>query len=467
MPVGVVIVGGGPTGLLLAGELRLGGVEAIVLEQLPAPSGLSKALGVMGRGAQTLDRRGLLDRFDKTLQKPAPFAHFGGIPLDLTRLECGSPALLAPQAEVERVLAEWALELGAEVRRGHEVVGLAQTGEQVTLQIKGPDCAYDLVARYVVGCDGARSLVRKQAGIGFSGTPATQVSRFGDVTLTDPGAVPRGMRRTPTGMFTVVPLGDGVHRVVVSEWRTGADRDAPVTLDDLRAATGRVLGAEVGMDRPRWLSRFTDAARQADRYREGRILLAGDAAHIQLPAGGPGMTTGIQDAANLGWKLAAQVRGRAPAGLLDTYHGERHPVGARMLSFVRAQGVMLSPGPQVDALRDLFGELLTEPATLRTVADRLMGLDIRYESGDHPLVGGWAPDVKLSAGRPVLVDHTADHRLLAVAEGWRDRVDIVTAAAGEKPAGILVRPDGYVAWAHESGADGLTEALARWFGPGY
>ncbi|BCY11583.1 FAD-dependent oxidoreductase [Actinoplanes sp. L3-i22] len=451
--------------------MRLGGVEVIVLERLAAPTGLSKAPGVTGRGAQTLHYRGLLDRFDGAARGSARFAHFGGIPLPAS----GALTLTAPQAEVERVLQEWAVELGAQLRRGHQVTALTQTEERVTLQVDGPDGGYRLDARYVVGCDGARSLVRRAAGIGFTGTEATQISRFGDVTLTDPDAVPPGMRRTPTGLFTAFPLGDGVHRVVVSEWRTDGDRDAPVTLDDLRAAVRRVLGAEVGMSAPRWLSRFTDAARQADRYRAGRVLLAGDAAHIQLPAGGPGMTTGLQDAANLGWKLAARVRGDAPAGLLDTYHGERHPVAERMLTFVRAQGLLLSPGPHVDALREVFAGLLTEPTTLRTVADRLTGLDIRYRPGPHPLIGGWAPDLELDggttlgtllhAGRPVLLDLTTDRRLGEAAAGWKDRVDIVPATAAEPLAGLLVRPDGYVAWAHETGDDGLIPALTTWFGP--
>lgn len=225
-PVDVVIVGGGPTGLLLAGELRLGGVEVIVLERLAAPAGLSKAPGMAGRGAQTLNYRGLLDRFDGAALGWAQFTHFGGIPLDLTPLlesvspEHLPPLLMAPQAQVERVLQEWAVELGAQLRRGHQVTGLTPTDEQVTLQVDGPDGGYRLDARYVVGCDGARSLVRRAAGIGFTGTEATQISRFGDVTLTDPDAVPSGMRRTPTGLFTAFPLGNSVHRVVVSEWRT-------------------------------------------------------------------------------------------------------------------------------------------------------------------------------------------------------------------------------------------------------
>src|SRR5262249_54776784 len=294
----------------------------------------------------------------------------------------------------EEVLEERARELGSEIRRGHEVVDLSQDEESMAVDVRGPEGPYRLVARYLVGCDGGRSLVRKRAGIDFPGTEPTTVSRFGDVTLAEPDRVPVGMLRTATGGFAVVPLGEGIRRVVASEWGPDIDRDTPPTLDELRASVRRVLGTDVAMSQPRWLSRFTDAARQADRYRVGRVLVAGDAAHIQLPAGGPGLTTGLQDAANLGWKLAGQIQGWAPPGLLDTYHAERHPVGERMLSFTRAQSALLAPGDQVSAMRDLMGELLTHEQTLRYVVDRLLGLDIRYDPGTvsaHPLAGGWAP----------------------------------------------------------------------------
>src|SRR6266508_1379641 len=313
--VDVVIAGGGPAGLMLASELRLGGADPVVLERLPAPTGLSKALGLIGRVVQTLDYRGLLERFDAGFVPVAAysrFAHLGGIPLDVSRLVDAAPpghfpALVpARQAQVEQVLEERARDLGSHIRRGHELVGLSQDEEAVTVAVAGPDGPYQLRARYLVGCDGAHSLVRKQSGIGFPGTPPTQVLRLGDVTLSGPEL----------------------------------DRDTPPTLEELRASVRRVLGVDLAMRQPRWLSRFTDAAHQADRYRAGRVLLAGDAAHIQLPAGGPGMTTALQDVANLGWKLAAQLRGWAPPGLLDTYHAERHPVGERMLSFTRVQGVL-------------------------------------------------------------------------------------------------------------------------------
>ncbi len=497
--VDVVIAGGGPAGLMLASELRLGGAGTVVLERLPAPTGLSKALGLLGRAVQTLDYRGLLERFGAGFVPVAAysrFAHLGGIPLDVSGLIDAAPPghfpppLPAQQAQVEQVLEERARELGADVRRGHDLVGLSQDQETVTIEVRGPEGTYRLGARYLVGCDGAHSLVRKQAGIGFPGTAPTQVLWLGDVTITRPerDRVPLGILRTPTGGFTAVPLGGDMVRIVVSEWSQPpghVDRDVPPTIEELRAAARRVAGIDLAMSQPRWLSRFTDAARQADRYRAGRVLVAGDAAHIQLPAGGPGMSTALQDVVNLGWKLAAEVAGWAPPGLLDTYHAERHPVGERMLSFTRAQGVLLSPGEHVTALRELMSELLTHQQTLRYVVDRLLGLDIRYDldvdgAPAHPLVGGWAPDLPLRANggdtrlatlmhgaRPVLLDLTADGRLRAAAAGWTDRVQTAVARSDEPLDGILVRPDGYVAWAAAPGdhnTDRLRQALQKWFG---
>jgi 2-polyprenyl-6-methoxyphenol hydroxylase-like FAD-dependent oxidoreductase len=497
--VDVVIVGGGPAGLLLASELRLGGADPVLLERLPAPTGLSKALGLLGRVVQTLDYRGLLERFDAGFVPVAAYsryAHLGGIPLDVGRLIGAAPPGYYPapvparQAQVEQVLEGRARELGADLRRGHELVGLSQDPDAVTAEVAGPDEVYTLRARYLVGCDGAHSLVRKQAGIGFPGTPPTHVLQLGDVTLAeaDPERVRVGILRTATGLFTVAPLGGDVHRVVVSEWSQPpehVDRDTPPTIEELRAAVRRVAGIDLEMRQPRWLSQFTDAARQADRYRAGRVLLAGDAAHIQLPAGGPGMSNALQDVVNLGWKLAAEVKGWAPAGLLDTYHGERHPVAERMLSFVRAQGVLLSPGEHVTALRQLMSELLTHEQTLRYVVDRLLGLDVRYQlAGDgalaHPLVGGWAPDLPLRVdggdtrlgmlmhgARPVLLDLSADGWLQAAASGWTGELQTTVASSDEPLDGILVRPDGYVAWAAATGdgnTDGLRQALQTWFG---
>jgi 2-polyprenyl-6-methoxyphenol hydroxylase-like FAD-dependent oxidoreductase len=497
--VDVVIVGGGPAGLLLASELRLGGADPVVLERLPAPTGLSKALALVGRVVQALDYRGLLERLDAGSVPAAAysrFAHLGGIPLDVSRLiDAAPPGYFPPpvparQAQVEAVLEGRARELGADIRRGHELAGLSQDQDAVTVEVRGPRGTYRLRARYLVGCDGAHSLVRKQAGIGFPGTGPTQLHWLGEVTLAeaDLGRLPQRIERTPVGLFTAVPLGEGVHRIVVSEWGQPpgqAGRDTPPAIEELRAAVRRVAGIDLAMSQPHWLSRFTDAARQADRYRAGRVLLAGDAAHIQLPAGGPGMSTALQDVLNLGWKLAGQVKGWAPPGLLDSYHAERHPAGERMLSFVRAQGVLLSPGEHVTALRDLMSELLTHEQTLLHVVDRLLGLDVRYAMGAdgapaHPLVGGWAPDLPLRAdsgdtrlatlmrgARPVLVDLTADGRLRAAAAGCTDRVQTTVARSDEPLEGILVRPDGYVAWAAAPGdhnTNRIRHALQKWFG---
>jgi 2-polyprenyl-6-methoxyphenol hydroxylase-like FAD-dependent oxidoreductase len=497
----VVVAGAGPAGLLLASELRLGGVDSVVLERLPAPTGLSKALALLGRVVQALDHRGLLERFDAGFVPAAAysrFAHLGGIPLDVSRLIESAPPghfpapVPARQAQVEAVLEARARELGADIRRGHELIGLSQSQDEdaVSVEARGPQGTYRLRARYLVGCDGAHSLVRKQAGIGFPGTPPTQLHWLGEVTLAeaDLGRLPQRIERTATGLFTVGPLGGGVHRVVVSEWRQPpehVDRDVPPTIEELRAAVRRVAGIDLQMRQPRWLSRFTDAARQADRYRAGRVLVAGDAAHIQLPAGGPGMTNALQDALNLGWKLAAQVKGWAPPGLLDTYHAERHPAAERMLSFTRAQGVLLSPGEHVTALRELMSELLRYQQPLRYVVDRLLDLDVRYEMGGdrakaHPLVGGWAPDLPLRTdrgdtrlatlmhdARPVLLDLSADGWPRAAAADWTDRVQITAARSDEPLEGILVRPDGYVVWAAAAGhrdPDGLRHALQAWFG---
>jgi 2-polyprenyl-6-methoxyphenol hydroxylase-like FAD-dependent oxidoreductase len=492
MTVDVVIAGGGPTGLMLASELRLCGATTVVLERLPVPTGLSKALGVAGRAVQTLHYRGLVERFAAGFASASVytrFLHLGGIPLDLGRLVDSAPPghfpppVPAKQAQVEAVLEQRARELGAQIRRGHELVGVSQNAHEVTAEVNGPEGPYRLAGQYLVGCDGAGSLVRKQSGIGFTGTPPTMLSRLGDVTLAEPDRVPLGMVRTATGGLAVVPLGEGIHRVVTTEWGQDADRDAPPTLDELRASVVRVLGVDVSMSQPRWLSRFTDAARQADRYRAGRVLIAGDAAHIQLPAGGPGMTTGLQDAANLGWKLGATVGGWAPPGLLDTYHTERHPVGERMLAFTRAQTVLLAPGDHVSALRELMAELFTHEQTLRYIVDRLLGLDIRYDhdgSSAHPLTGGWTPDLTLTTGngdlrlatlmhraRPLLLDLTPDGLLRDAAADWADRVEITVARSDEPLDGILVRPDGYAAWAGRSGegdTKGLREALTTWFG---
>ncbi|MGK3984156.1 FAD-dependent monooxygenase [Sorangium sp. So ce136] len=506
MSVDVVIVGGGPTGVMLACELRLAGARPVVLERLPEPTGLSKALGLGGRAVEILDHRGLLERFraEQGALDMSIFRHFGGIPLDLRGLDDdrGSAPrrfLAIHQARIEALLEERARELRVEIRRGHELTGLEQDGEGATVVARGPEGETRLRARFVVGCDGGRSAVRKLAGIGFPGLPPSRLLRLADVVLPEDATeqghlVLSGGRRVRFGLggIAIVPLGAGVFRVVTSEpYPPDFDRGAPMTLDELQASVRQALGEDLPVREVRWLSRFTDASRQADRYRAGRVLLAGDAAHIHLPAGGPGLNTGLQDAVNLGWKLAAEIHGSAPPGLLDTYHAERHPEGKRVIMHTRAQGALMARDERVAALRELLGELLKHEQSLRYVVDMLDAVDVRYdmrgEPGEsHPLLGRWAPELRLITregetrvaelmrrARGVLLDLTGGAALGDVAAPWDDRVDTVVArsAGPTRPAeAMLIRPDGYVAWVAGAGEpDGgdhrrLRRALTTWFG---
>jgi len=455
-----------------------------VLERLPKPTGLSKALALGGRAVDLLEHRGLLERFETHQPQHAVsisgLFHFGGIPIDVQRLN-GSPPrfLFVPQAVTERLLAERADELGVEVCRSHELVGLDLDSERVQLNVRTPDGERRIDARFVVGCDGGRSVVREMAGIGFPGTNPTRLLRLGDVKF---GELRDDSVRWETGRPPFPPLDNGYFRVITVEaYPEGFSRDVPMTLDELRDSVRRTTGRDVPMSEARWLSRFTDASRQADAYRKGRVLLAGDAAHIQLPAGGPGLSTGLNDAANLGWKLAAEIKGWAPPGLLDSYHAERHPAGARVLMHTRAQGALLAPGVHTQALRELFGELMQDDQTLRRIVDLLQGNDVHYsmtEDAAHPLTGRWAPELTVVARgvrlrlpqlmhrvRGVLLDSCDSHALRCQTAGWSDRIDLITAEcpSGAPADALLIRPDGYVAWAGTAGA-GLDQSLRRWFG---
>jgi 2-polyprenyl-6-methoxyphenol hydroxylase-like FAD-dependent oxidoreductase len=481
----VVIAGAGPTGLMLACELQLAGVRPVVLERLTEPTGLSKALALVGRSVDSLDYRGLLERFQAAAAVAIPdAAHFALIPLDLGKLgDLGLRGVFIQQAATEEILRGYARELGVEIRVGCELTALHQDTADVTVQFDGPQGGGQLRARFVVGCDGGASTVRRQAGIGFPGIPPTFLLRLGDVTLAGE-LTPDDL---PDVRVPLIPLGSGFYRVITSEpYPAGLDRDAPMTLDELRASIRRVNGRELPISGTRWVSRFTDSSRQAARYRAGRVLLAGDAAHIHLPAGGPGLNTGLQDAVNLGWKLAAEVRGWAPPGLLDTYHTERHAEGEQVLLHTRAQGALMGSGgdERVAALREVLGQLLQYEQPLRHLVSLMYALDTRYDTGTadpHPLAGRWGPDLALTTpagassvaellhpARGVLLDLTEDGSLAGNGHGWEDRVDIVTAHCTAPPAAaLLIRPDGYVAWATPSdapGNDGLRHALTTWFG---
>ncbi|MFE2536656.1 FAD-dependent monooxygenase [Streptomyces sp. NPDC059371] len=492
----VVIAGAGPTGLMLACELRLAGADVIVVERLAQRSGESRAGGVHSRTLEVLDQRGVLERFlaEGALQ---PVGHFSGLYLDFDESESRHPyPLMILQSAIERLLEEWALELGVRVRRACEVSGIHQDETGVTVETVGArEAPTALRARYLVGCDGGRSTVRKLAGIGFPGTEATMTALIGDVELPDLPEDYVWVRRTAGGDYSAIAFEPGWHRVITSEFDRVADREESVTFEGLRDSLVRVAGTDFGMRNPRWISRFNDAARQADRYRKGRVLLAGDAAHIHFPAGGQGLNMGVQDAVNLGWKLASVVRGRAPESLLDTYHAERHPVGERVLHNTRAQSALVRPGPQTDALREIFGSLMVFDEVNQYLRHLLTALDIRYPlDGDHPLTGRRVPDADLKASdgatrvhellraaRPVLLDLSGGTRVAAVAAGWADRVDVVEARGEDEqwivpvlgeipaPAAVLIRPDGHVAWAAAAGtvpdASALRAALETWFGP--
>lgn len=486
MDAAVIVVGAGPAGLTLAGELRLAGVDVIVLERLPQRTGESRGLGFTARTMEVFDQRGVLPRFGDV--ETSNHGHFGGIPVDFAVLEGAlQAAKTVPQSATETHLEEWATSVGADLRRGHEVLSIDDDGDGVSVEVRGPGGVSTLRAAYLVGCDGGRSMVRKAVGFDFPGTPATMEMFLADLKGIELETRMIG-ETLPGGMVMVGPLPGGVTRIIVCERGTPPRRrQSPPEFQEVADAWKRLTGDDISHAEPVWVSSFGDATRQVTEYRRGRVLLAGDSAHIHLPAGGQGMNTSIQDAVNLGWKLAAVVNGWAPQDLLDTYHTERHAVGKRLLMNTRAQGLLFLSGPEVQPLRDVLGELIGYEDVAKHLAAMVSGLEIRYDvgSGDHPLLGRRMPQVELTVGqrnrtsrellhsaRGVLLDFEDNARLRARAAGWADRVDIVTADPAElTPASglrgtsaVLVRPDGYVAWAAPGSHHDLPMALERWFG---
>ena len=477
----VVIAGGGPTGLMLAGELALAGVDVAIVERRASQDlpGL-RAAGLHPRTIEALDQRGIADRF-LSEGKAIQVVHFAGVPLDISDFPTRHPyGLTLWQNHVERILAGWVDELGVPIYREREVMGFTQDDGGVDVELSD---GASLRAEYLVGCDGGRSVVRRAAGIGFPGWDATTSFLKAEVELAEEPEW--GVRRDALGIHSFSRLEDGPVRVMVTEEHLRPTSEA--TLRDLSEALIAVWGTDYGVHGPTSISRFTDMARQAAAYREGRVLLAGDAAHVHNPVGGQGLNTGLQDAVNLGWKLAQVVKQISPASLLDTYHAERHPVAARVLRDTMAQIALMRVDDRIEALRDTVSELLSIDEPRKRFAARMSGLDIHYDLGEgHPLLGRRMPDLELLTSdgprRVFALLHHARPVLLKLGEPgdlditpWADRVQSIDAncvgtwelpviGAVTTPTAVLIRPDGYVAWVGDRSQEGLLDALITWFG---
>jgi len=482
----VLVVGAGPTGLLTAADLAQDLGSCTVLERRLHESNLSRAAGMNSRTLEELDARGMADEMVRAGLPVHTFEVFGDA-LALSGLPSRFPFELAiPQYKTEQLLEDRARALGAEIAYGAEVTGLSQDADGVDLQVRGQSGEVDTRrARYVVGADGVHSTVRTALGLPFPGRSAARSVILCDTQMTDPPPDTLAARTGEDGVAFVLPFGDGYYRVIAwDRWRDLPDT-APVDMDEIRDLTRRVLGTDFGMHDPRWLSRFSSDERLVPRYSVGRVFLAGDAAHTHSPAGGLGMNTGMQDAANLGWKLGAVITGRAPAALLDTYHAERHPAGQ---TTVRISGMLLRAGmarPRTlgAARRAVLRAATRVPPLARRMARAFSGINVSYPAPPqaHPLTGRRAPDIPLGDHGPKrLYEALRCRRMLLVTPpnamlppsltaGWTDRVKVV-AADGPTDKLVLVRPDGYIAWAapySDSGAfaDRIHDALAAWCGP--
>jgi 2-polyprenyl-6-methoxyphenol hydroxylase-like FAD-dependent oxidoreductase len=483
MTADVVVVGAGPAGMMLSAELALADVDVVVIERRPDyVLADSRAGGFHARTIEVLDQRGVADRFLAEGQV-AQAAMFGAAVLDMSDFPTRYPFSLGIwQKHIERIMAGWISELGVNVQYGREVADFELDDDGVEVRLAD---GASLGAGYLVGCDGGRSLVRKKAGIDFPGWDPTRSNLIAEVQLTE--EPPGGLRHDERGVHALHRMEDGkTFRVVVTEQQLGP-ASSP-TLQDLSESLNAVYGTDFGAHNPTWISRFTDATRQASAYRAGRALLAGDAAHVHYPAGGQGLSLGVQDAVNLGWKLAQVVKGISPDRLLDTYHAERHPVGARALKHTMAQGALQRRDDRMEALVEVVAQLSTMDEPRKLLAGLISGLDIHYDLGEgDPLLGRRMPDLDLSTShgprrmfqllhraRPVLLN-LGDPGSLDMTR-WGDRVRLVEATyhgrwelpvlgTVEAPSAVLVRPDGYVAWVGHGTDEGLPHALATWFGP--
>ena len=480
----VVIAGAGPTGLMLAGELALAGVDVAIVERRASQDlAGARAGGLHSRTIEVFDQRGIADRF-LSQGKVAQVAGFAGIQLDMSDFPTRHPYGLGLwQIHIERILADWVGELAVPIYRGREVTSLAQDDTGVDAELSD---GQSLRAQYLVGCDGGRSLIRKAAGIEFPGLDATTSNIIAEVEITEEPAE-WGIRRDALGIHALSRMDDGkLVRVLVTERDLSAGGEA--TLRDLSQGLIAVYGTDYGVHSPVWISRFTDMTRQAASYRNKRVLLAGDAAHVHPPDGGQGLQTGVQDAVNLGWKLAQVLNETSPESLLDTYHAERYPVAERAIRNTMASIVLRRADERTQALRETMAEFLGMDEPRKRFAARLSGLDIHYDLGEgHPLLGRRMPDLDLvTASGPLRVFtllHTARPVLLNFGQPggvdiapWADRVQSIDATyagpwelpavgAVTAPTAVLVRPDGHVAWVGDLTQAGLADALTRWFGP--
>ncbi|MCP2340923.1 FAD-dependent monooxygenase [Actinomadura rupiterrae] len=481
----VVIVGAGPTGLLLAGDLAAAGVDCTLLERRADVPNLTRAFAVHARTLETLHQRGVADELLATGRRVGRLRLPGGARLDLSGLPTRFPfVLVTPQYETEKVLEERALAAGAEIIRGAEVVALWQDGLSVEVRYRLDGREQSIRGAYVVGADGVHSTVREQIGMLFPGESAVRSVMLADVRLADPPDEVLTVGASGDAFGFIAPFGDGWYRVIGWNRARQLPDSAPVDVEELRGVLRRVFGTDHGMGEPRWTSRFHSDERQAPRYRMGRVFLAGDAAHVHSPVGGQGMNTGLQDAANLGWKLAAQLRGHAPSWLLDSYNEERHPVGRLVLrvSGTLLRGVLVERRAVRLGRSVLLRAVTRTPPAARRMAGFLSGIDIAYPAprGAHRLIGKRAPDVRLGGGgrlhealrdgRFVLVVAANDPAVTYLAtRNWADRVRCVPAGGATRTT-ALVRPDGYVAWATdetapERRAPEIREALEKWCGP--